>query len=192
MKSKKKLIISSISFISLLSIYKLSEYMLRMNNLAFTNFVVNIFIFFSAILVLSIFVQTIVILYNIAKKGTLKLPLRVISGIGTIIISVSIIVFLLYGFVAFSFTHKPEHIVEKNGKQMVACVDSFLQVNVNYYDYVNPFVRENRVKMSEYYGKGGYDPFKLDEMPPVIRSTYYNESGNVIESISLPQQLKEH
>jgi hypothetical protein len=151
-----------------------------MNNLAFMNSVVNIFIFISAILILSIFIQTIIILYSAAKKATIKLPIRFLAGLGTVFVSASIIIFLLYGFVAFAFRHKPEYIIEKDGKQMVAYVDSFLQVNVNYYDYVNPFVRGDQIKINEYYGKGGYDPFKLDKMPPVIRSTYYEKKRDKI------------
>lgn len=46
---------------------------------------------------------------------------------------------------------------------MVACVNSFLQVRVAYYDYVNCFVRGNQVRISEDYGSGGYDPFEIDK-----------------------------
>ncbi len=65
---------------------------------------------------------------------------------------------------------------------MVAYVNSFLEVNVNYYDYVNQFVRGNRLKINENYGNGGYDPFKQDEMPTVKRYIYYDDNGRVIRS----------
>jgi hypothetical protein len=79
------------------------------------------------------------------------------------------------------FTHNPEHVVEKDGETMVAYVDSFLQVEVRYYDYINAIVRGNQRKIYEDYGNGGYDPFERDVMPEARRSIYYDDDGNVIE-----------
>lgn len=53
---------------------------------------------------------------------------------------------------------------------------------MNYYDYVNPLVRGNKLKISEDYGNGGYDPFKSDEAPKAKWYTYYDDNGNVIKS----------
>jgi len=133
------------------------------------------------ILTLSISIPIIIDLYNFAKKKETKLQIRIISGIGSIIIAVITSILLIYGFVVFVFTYEPEYIIEKNRKPMVAYVNSFLEVNVSYYDYVNRFVRGNRLKISESYGKGGYDPFKSDELPTVERSIYYDDNGRVIK-----------
>lgn len=78
--------------------------------------------------------------------------------------------------------YNPEHIIEKENKKMVACVKSFLQVRVAYYDYVNCFVRGNQVRISEDYGSGGYDPFEIDKMPSPQKYIYYDENGNIIKS----------
>ena len=80
------------------------------------------------------------------------------------------------------FMYNPEHIIEKENKKMVACVNSFLQVRVAYYDYVNCFVRGNQVRISEDYGSGGYDPFEIDKMPSPQKYIYYDENGNIIKS----------
>ncbi|MEG2788351.1 MAG: hypothetical protein RR942_11105 [Romboutsia sp.] len=65
---------------------------------------------------------------------------------------------------------------------MVACVNSFLQVNVDYYDYVNKFVRGNKLKINEDYGNGGYDPFQSNQMPEVERYIYFDDNGEVTKS----------
>lgn len=182
MKIKKMFIINCIILISLLLIYRLLEYILRGNNLTFTNPVIYTFASIFTVLLLSILVQIVIILFNIARKKTIKLSIRIISGLGVFMTTFSIVIFLILGLFAFVFSYEPEHIVEKNGKKMVACVNSFLQVNVNYYDYVNPLVRGNKLKISEDYGNGGYDPFELDETPKAKWYTYYDDNGNVIKS----------
>ena len=59
----------------------------------------------------------------------------------------------------FAFTYKPMHIVEKDGIKCVAYVRSFLQVYVDYYEYKNPLIIGNEVLFTDYFGKGGFDPF---------------------------------
>lgn len=174
MKKKKLCIFNCISLISLILVYKLLEYILRLNNFAFMNVVVYMFTFIVVVLSLSILSQIVVFLHNSVKKRTIELPIRIISGIGMAIAAVSGSILIIYGFTTFIFMHQPEYVLEKRGKRMVAYVSSFLEVNVNYYDYVNPFVRGNKLKLSEYYGKGGYDPFKEDEMPVIERCIYYD------------------
>lgn len=53
-------------------------------------------------------------------------------------------------------------------------------------DTSSPFllllVKRVSLKISEDYGSGGYNPFKLDEMPFVKNYIYYNDEGNVIKS----------
>lgn len=59
---------------------------------------------------------------------------------------------------------------------MVAYVDSFLQVEVKYYDYINPFIRGNKIRIYEDYGSGGFDPFEKDEALIPIHFTYYYDN----------------
>lgn len=63
------------------------------------------------------------------------------------------------GILLFAFTYKPMHIVEKEGIKCVAYVRSFLQVYVDYYEYKNPLIIGNGVLFTDYFGKGGFDPF---------------------------------
>lgn len=94
-----------------------------------------------------------------------------------IVISICIILFL------FIFGHAPEHIIEKENKKYVAYVHSFLKVDVYYYDYINFFIVGNKVKIHEYYGSGGYDPFdgEHDSFQPSI-FYYYDDNGRVIDT----------
>ena len=59
----------------------------------------------------------------------------------------------------FAFTYKPMHIVEKDGIKCVAYVRAFLQVYVDYYEYKNPLITGDEVLFTDYFGKGGFDPF---------------------------------
>ena len=56
------------------------------------------------------------------------------------------------------FAYKPEHVVDKNKEKYVAYVIAFHMTEVEYYEYKNLFVSGNKVKIREYYGKGGFDP----------------------------------
>lgn len=179
---KKIFVIKCISLISLVSIYKLLEYILKLNNLAFMNRIIYLFTSIFTILIFLILVQLITVLYTIAREKIRKASIRLVSGIGATLVAFSIVFLMIFGFLAFAFLHQPEHIVEKDGKPMVAYVNSFMEVDVYYYDYVNSFVRGNIIKIGENYGNGGYDPFKKDEMPKVKRYIYYDDNGKAIKS----------
>lgn len=63
------------------------------------------------------------------------------------------------GQVIFSIlAYKPEHVVYKNDEKYVAYVIAFHMTEVKYYEYKNIFVSGSKVKIIEYYGKGGFDP----------------------------------
>ena len=51
------------------------------------------------------------------------------------------------------------HIVEKDGIKCVAYVRAFLRVYVDYYEYRNPLITGDEVLFTDYFGKGGFDPF---------------------------------
>ena len=48
---------------------------------------------------------------------------------------------------------------EKDGIKCVAYVRAFLQVYVDYYEYKNPLITGDEVLFTDYFGKGGFDPF---------------------------------
>lgn len=108
---------------------------------------------------------------------------KIIIGICIILTIIILISFWKLFFVVFAFTYTPEHIVEKDEKKYVANVVAFLNVDVYYYDYINFFLKSGSIKIHEYYGKGGYDPFegKFNERTP-IEYTYYDDEGNIIKT----------
>ncbi|WP_415277633.1 hypothetical protein [Clostridium perfringens] len=100
----------------------------------------------------------------------------------SLIIGVCMIVYSIVGLSSYAFAGQ-EHFVEKDGKKMVARVNSFMKVYVEYYDYINPVIRGNKIKIEEDYGEGGYDPFEADEKITSKKITYYNDNGDVINEI---------
>jgi hypothetical protein len=51
---------------------------------------------------------------------------------------------LILGGVFFAIlSHKTEHVTVRNNIKLVACVDYFSGVTVNYYQYKNPFFTAN-------------------------------------------------
>lgn len=69
----------------------------------------------------------------------------------------------------FAFSYQPEHVMVRDGQKVVACVRSFLQVYVDYYDWHSPLTMSKETVYTEYYGRGGYDPFdgEHDDYQPV-------------------------
>ena len=91
-----------------------------------------------------------------------------------------IAVFTILGFVSVMigmfvsmFAYKPEHVVEKNGRRMVASVNSFQQELVYYYEYKNILFCGDKLLGWEDYGNGGNDPLEYDQEP--IRREFYEE-----------------
>lgn len=102
-------------------------------------------------------------------------------------IVIPILSLLLFIYICFLnqflmvFSYCPEHIVLYNGTKMVASVDSFLDVDVNYYQYKNALFYGKQL-VYEYYGSGGYDPFDVPDKPDPVRWTIYDLDGNVVEN----------
>lgn len=178
--------VNFMALIVLTVIYKLTEYLLNINGLAFRSAVVYSVGAVIYVLIIAVLFQSARLLYRFAANKGLEQAKRVISGIGSAVISLVfaavLVISVIYGPLFLAFSYKPEHVVEKEGKKMVAYVNSFLDVFVDYYDYVNPFVRGSQVRIDEWLGSGGYDPFEKDRMPGVKSATYYNEEGNVIKA----------
>jgi len=112
------------------------------------------------------------------NKNVKKVFLFIIIGI-----IILLTLFWRYILLILAFAYSPEHIVIKDEKKYVAYVNSFLQVTVNYYDYINFFLVGNKVRIYEDYGNGGYDPFdeKHSDSKPVDYY-YYDENGNIIKT----------
>jgi hypothetical protein len=90
----------------------------------------------------------------------------------------------LAGFLVFwggfliLFTSVEEQAVERDGTVMLAEVNAFLDVSVDYYEYENWFVCGKTRRIHEWYGDGGYNPFDRDPMPEPKTATYYDKAGN--------------
>lgn len=112
------------------------------------------------------------------------IPFRVLSiflKFATPVLSFVLLCYVVLGSVVFvAFSYCPEHVVMYRGEKMVASVNSFVDVWVDYYQYKNPLFYGKKMA-EEWYGSGGYDPFERPDMPSVKRWTIYDTQGNVVE-----------
>lgn len=182
MNRNKLLVVFIFTDVALLSLYELSKWILEASHLAYRNMVTYTVYGVLACTTLVVFILILERLYKKAREKQGRLVVRILSGIGMAAAVVVAVLVAVFGSVLVIFTHTPEHVVEKDGRTMVACVDSFLQVEVRYYEYVNSFVMESGIAIREDYGNGGYDPFEREEMPKVQRYMYYDRNGKVIQS----------
>lgn len=95
---------------------------------------------------------------------------------GSVIGAVVSIPFLLFIGV---FSYTPEHVVERGGITMVACVQSWLDTHVTYYLYQNMLFRGADSCGYAYYGSGSFDPFETGGEPKSW--AFYDLDGNLIE-----------
>ena len=116
-----------------------------------------------------------------SKKEDNPTSKKIFSSLGVVFLTVIICAASAITLIRWIFSYQPEHVVEKDGQKMVAYVNSFLHVEVNYYDYKNPFVCGNVLRIQENYGKGGYDPFERETMPVPESTKYYDKQGNPIQ-----------
>lgn len=82
---------------------------------------------------------------------------------------------LQFGLLGLAFSHEPEHVVQRGGQKMVAVVNSFLDVYVDYHAYRNAFIMGKQPLICEYYGSGGYDPFEREERPKPLETQDFRE-----------------
>ena len=118
---------------------------------------------------------------QMANKNSKKV--KIVLSITGVCVTIFITLFWEFILLALVFSYTPEHIVTKDGKKYVAYVNSFLRVNVSYYDYINSFLVGDKEKIYEDYGKGGYDPFdgKHNDREPV-QYYYYDKNGKVLKT----------
>ena len=146
-------------------------FMLHFFNLMFRQW---IYVMFAILIILGFIIGTMQLLLKIKRK---------VIKISSILIF--IIILLLSSPIAYLgivFGYMPEHVIERDEKKYVAYVNGFLKTYVYYYDYKNLIVVGNQKKIEEYYGRGGFDPInnKYGYNYEVVRTTYYDESGNVL------------
>ncbi len=106
---------------------------------------------------------------------------KIVKLAGAIML-VAIISLFPVAYVLLGFAYRPEHVINKNGKKYIACVESFLKVDVYYYDYINIIFRGKQKRIHEYYGSGGYDPFNSKQPPEPKMYCYYDNDGKIIEN----------
>lgn len=113
------------------------------------------------------------------KKG--KVVRSVIIAICTVII-IFCLLFWQIILLVLAFSYTPEHIVEKENKKYVAHVYSWLDTNVEYYDYINFFLMGNVKRIEEIYNNVGKDVL-ADETKEWIPTDiyYYDENGKAIK-----------
>lgn len=110
-----------------------------------------------------------------------KTVLRFISALAKALSIFGFALLVLISLFYMGLSHRPEHIVTRNGIKMVASVNSFLDVKVYYYQYKN-WLFYGRQLGHEYYGSGGYDPFLETSAEPPIEWCFYDLEGNIINT----------
>lgn len=117
--------------------------------------------------------------------GSIQLLKKKKNIIVKIIVLIVLVMFVISSpviYIGLVFAYTPEHVVKKNGKKYVACVRSFLDVDVDYYDYINFFLVGKKIRISEYYGNGGYDPFDYKYERKPLWYHCYDDNGKVIDT----------
>ncbi len=128
-------------------------------------------------------------LYVIASKNKQNLFKHFTLTAGSVLLSLALFFSLITLFMIAAFTCDPMHIVEKNGKKMIANVTISLSTRyVEYYDYKCFFICGNTVRIKENYQEGTDDPLKSDNetLNTVMSTVYYDENGNVISYYKHP------
>lgn len=169
-KIKRNILICDLIFVG---INILINFILYLMNMRFRLWFIILIILISVIgFIVGIFQQ--IYLYSDNKKRTI-----ILSLLGTIPIIILILISLpIVGFIAI-FSYKPEHTTVLDNKKYVAVVSSFLNVDVDYYDYYGFLLMGTKVKVHGYFGKGGYDPFTNPNVSDGVEYIYYDDNGKV-------------
>ncbi len=178
MKKKIKFMISMLIIVlSMLFIHSFGMMVLKRNNLAFRPWVITVMFVVGVIAGILFLISTILILMKVidfpCKTRFKNLAKKFLCALGVIMCIGGIVMSGLLGFFTFAFSYEPEHIVERDGKKMIGCVDSFMQVYVNYHEYKNVFIMGNKSLIIEDYGNGGYDPLEEGKDIQPNKTTYY-------------------
>lgn len=173
MKILKRIIIFCIIY--LLLVFGIGD-LLKEINLQFRPWVETSAIPVIGVLIITVLILIIRVLSNLSKK------VSIVSSIVGIILSGIILLYTIFFTV---FSHSPEHVVERDGKKMLAVVTSWTDTDVNYHLYKNWFVMSREWLISEYYGSGSFDPLEknsqlgssmLTPKRTTYNKTYYNNA----------------
>ena len=122
------------------------------------------------------------LLFKVAQRYKSKIFFAFFVILSVVLFVGSIVALYMAAFVS-AFTYNPEHVVERYGIKMVASVNSFLDINVEYYEYKNFMFHGTKKLGHEWYGSGGYDPFENGEPKFKPRSwSFYDLNGNLLDS----------
>lgn len=132
------------------------------------------------IIIISILGFVIGIIQLLYKASENKKTIIIFSLLYVVCMIIFIIVVMPFvSFVSF-FCYRPEHTVILDGKKYVAVVNSFLYVDVDYYDYYGPLLMGTKVRVHGYFGEGGFDPFVNFNNVSNVEYTYYDSNEKII------------
>lgn len=132
------------------------------------------------IIIISILGFVIGIIQLLYKASENKKTIIIFSLLYVVCMIIFIIVVMPFvSFVSF-FCYRPEHTVILDGKKYVAVVNSFLYVDVDYYDYYGPLLMGTKVRVHGYFGEGGFDPFVNFNNVNNVEYTYYDSNEKII------------
>lgn len=112
------------------------------------------------------------------KQRKKRIAQKILSASGSIAVLLCTGALEIVSIFGWTFAYEPEYLVNKNGQKMVAYVNSFVEVYVDYHEYKNFLVCGYNVIGEEWYGSGGYDPFTLDPVPEPKTSEFYDKKQN--------------
>ena len=168
---KKSILFYTISYFVIFMILKLIV------NLLGFEFMKYIYIFSTIVIICGIIASIVKAFKSKSKSTRICIAICVLS---VIIIGCSVFGRLALLLVAFSFN--PEHIVKIENKKYVAYVYAWLDTRVDYYDYINPFVRGTTKRISDYYDNIGLDVLDSEHkgLYNPNYTNYYDENGKLI------------
>ena len=167
-KIKKNILICDLIFVSF---NILLNFILYLVNIRFRLWVIIFILLISMIGFIVGIIQQFYISSDNKKKAI------IFSMIGIIPIFVLILLFMpIVGFTTI-FNYKPEHTIVLDNKKYVAVVSSYLNVDVDYYDYYGILLMGMKVRVHGDFGEGGYDPFNNPNLPDNVEYTYYDNNG---------------
>ena len=130
--------------IIILLIFRVICFRLELINIQFRQWIYYVV---GALVAIGVIAGVIQILRTESQK--LKTLFRFIK----VCLTLFVVIFGCYTPAMLVFAYMPEHIITRNDKKYVAYVRSFLNVEVDYYDYINVFLVGNKIRINEYYGK---------------------------------------
>lgn len=174
-KLKGKILVITLIFVL---INLILNYLLYLFNIRFRLWVIVLIIAISIIgFIIGMFEQFSKVLENKIKA----IGLIILTLVPLIVL---ILIFSPFIFITAAFSYKSEHKVTLYGNEYVAVVNSFIKVDVDYYNYYGPFLMGTKVKVHGYFGKGGYDPIVNPNTANEVEYIFYDNNGKEIKKIN--------